>query len=184
MNTKIVRNLNDNTYYSNNNEYNYINEISDKTLDKNIVQKESVSKENDKAKEEEMRHIPNFFENDFDIYELTIDFITKLSANNNIIQCKMKDYLRIQFNNSRSYNFTSILSNILINFIKKDSHLNFIDKYYKLIIQIIDCRTKCFKSPSKDNQDCVVMETELFNFEREILKNITSIEKKNFMIMD
>ena len=179
LNTEIVRNLNNNTYYNSNNDDNYINEISDKSLDKNIVQKDSGSKENDKVKDEKMRYIPNIFENDFDIYELTIDFITKLSANNNIIQCKMKDYLRVQFNNSRSYNFISILSNILINFIKKDSHLNYIDKYYKLIIQIIDCITKCCNGPSKDNQDCVVMETELLNFAREILKNIT-YRKKEF----
>ena len=132
----------------------------------------------DKTTVEKTKYIANIFENDFDKYELIIDFITKLSANNIIIQSKMKDYLRIQYNNSRSYNFISMLSNILVNFTKENSRLVFIDKYYKLIIQIINCITKCCNGPSKDNQDCVVIETDLLSFARHILKNITYRQKK------
>jgi hypothetical protein len=72
----------------------------------------------------------------------------------------MKDYLRIQYNNTKSHNFIIILSNILEIF-TKDDNSRFIPKYYSIIIKIIEFITKCCNGPCKDNQDCVVKETHI-----------------------
>ena len=149
-----------------------------KDIVKTLSKDDESNNKNDKNLGDKMKYSSDLFENNFDKYELIINFISKLSANNSIIQSKMKDYLRVQYNNSKSYNFIINLSNILTNFVSEDSHLLFIKEYYKLIIQIIDCITKCCNGPSKENQDCVVNETDLLGFARHILKNVSYRKKK------
>ena len=52
-------------------------------------------------------------EKKIDDFFLAIKFLTHLSEDNNIIQNKMKDYLRLQYNNSKNHNFIIICSEIL-----------------------------------------------------------------------
>ena len=149
------------------------------SLDKEINRTINQDDENEiKEREiERLKYSSNLFENEFDKYELIIQFITKMSANNSIVQNKMKDYLRVQYNNSKSYNFIIILSNFLEIFTKENSNLQSINKYYQIIIQVIDCITKCCNGPSIENQNCVVKETKLLDFTRYILKKITYRQK-------
>ena len=160
--------------------FSLINSILE-TLNNEI--KETLKGENEETKinkknlGEKIKYSSNLFENNFDEYELAINFISKLSANNSIIQCKMKDYLRFQYNNSKNFNFMKILPDILVNFTEDYSHLPYIKQYYKLIIQIIDCITKCCNGPSKENQDYVVNKTGLLGFARYILKNLSYRKK-------
>ena len=154
-----------------------LNNILD-ALNKDIIKTLSKEKEDDdKDKEEKLKYSSNLFENDIDKYELIIQFITQLSSNNGFIKCKMKDYLRDQYNNTKSFNFIVILSNILDNFIAEPSNLCYINSYYSLIIQIIDCICRCCNGPSKENQDCVVEKTNLLDFGRYVLKRITYRKK-------
>lgn len=125
-----------------------------------------------------MNYSSNLFENDFDKYQLIIDFIIKLSSNNSIIKTKMKDYLRIQYNNSNIYNLISLLANILVKFNNEKSNLSYINKYYIIIIKIIDCLTKCCNGPSFDNQHELVMNTDILIFLRNILKKISYRNKQ------
>ena len=150
------------------------NEIN-KTLSQNT---ENIGNLNEKYQTSPILNFSNLFENEFDSYELIIDFLAKLSANNSIIKCKMKNYLREQYNNTKIYNFISFLSNILVNFTKDTKYLIYINKYYKLIIKIIDCLTKCCNGPSFENQNCVVKNTSLLSFARHILKNISYRQRK------
>ena len=162
------------------NVFSLVNNVLD-SLNKEIIKDLSKDPDNNSKTVEKTSFInysSNIFENDFDRYQLIIDFITKLSANNSIIQCKMKDYLRVQYNNSKSYNFIIILSNILVNFTMETQNLRYINKYYKLIIEIIDCLTKCCNGPSLENQSCIVKKTDLLYFSRYILKKITYRQKK------
>ena len=146
------------------------------SLDKEIndnFQKDEIKKINDKEKSEENKYSSNLFENDIEKYELIIQFITKLSADNSGMEQTMKNYLRIQENNSKSFNFIDILSKILVNFTKDNSNRVYINKYYSIIIQIIDCLSKCCNGPCEKNQDCIVNETNLLDFIRNIIKTIT-----------
>ena len=150
-------------------------------LDRNInkeFNEGDYMKGKDKESSDKNKYAGNLFENNFDQYELIIQFIIKMSVNNSIIKNKMKDYLRVQYNNSKSYNFILILSNLLENFTKDYSNLVYINKYYQIIIQIIDCITKCCNGPSMENQDCVVKETKLLNFAKYILKRLTYRRKE------
>ena len=151
-----------------------LNDEINKTLKQNP---ENIGKLNEKYQTGQiLNYSSNLFENDFDSYELIIDFLTKLSANNT---CEMKNYLREQYNNSKSHNFICILSNILVNFTKDTKHLIYINKYYKLIIKIIDCLTKCCNGPSLENQKCIIEKTGLLSFARHILKNISYRKRKD-----
>ena len=120
----------------------------------------------------------NLFENDLDKYQVVLKFLSYMSENNNYVQGKMKDYLRLQYNNSKNHNFIIILSKILKSFTNDSNNRIYISKYYKIIIQIIECLTKLCNGPSKDNQDCIVKETQILKFIRSILKNISYRPKK------
>ena len=63
----------------------------------------------------------HLFENKLDEYELVLQFIINLSENNEIIKGKMKDYLRIQYNNSKNNNFIVILGGIIESFISDEN---------------------------------------------------------------
>ena len=137
-----------------------------------------TSKDENKKVIKEKKITSSLFENDINKYELIIQFITKLSANNDEAENTMKNYLRFQYNNSKSYNFIVILSNILVNFTKDSSTILYINKYYSLVIQIIECLTKCCNGPSLENQDCIVNETKILEFIKNIIKKITYREIK------
>ena len=137
-----------------------------------------TSKDENKKVIKEKKITSSLFENDINKYELIIQFITKLSANNDGTENTMKNYLRFQYNNSKSYNFIVILSNILVNFTKDSSTILYINKYYSLVIQIIECLTKCCNGPSLENQDCIVNETKILEFIKNIIKKITYREIK------
>jgi hypothetical protein len=49
-------------------------------------------------------------------YDIIIKFLSNLSEDNDKIKNKMKDYLRLQYNNTMNHNFVIILSNILESF--------------------------------------------------------------------
>ena len=90
-------------------------------LDKDIkdtISNEINNKVKDKDKIEEKKYSSNLLENEIDKYELIIQFITKLSADNSKMEQTMKNYLRFQYNNSQTFNFITILANILLNFTK------------------------------------------------------------------
>ena len=119
----------------------------------------------------------NLFENDLDEYIQALDFLMHFSENNP----KTKDYLRYQNNNnSKNHNFIIILSAILENFIQDDNKKNktLIEKYFYIIIKILECLTKCCNRTSNDNQDCIVKETNLLRFIKYILDNINYRQKK------
>ena len=129
-------------------------------------------------KREDKEYSANLFENDINKYELIIQFITKLTADNSNMEHIMKNYLLDQYNNNESFNFIVILSNILVNFTEDNSNRLYITKYYSLIIQIIDCLSKCCNGPSIEIQNCIVKKTKLLYFIRNILKTITYRQKR------
>ena len=104
-------------------------------------------------------------------YILAIKFLTHLSENNNIIQNQMKDYLRIQYNNSKSHNFIIICSKILEEFAREDN-LKFIPKNYDVIISLIEFLTKCCGGPCLGNQECIVKYTNILEFIKLILLKV------------
>ena len=148
----------------------------DKDINKTISGDDNIKvKEGEK---EENKYYSNLLENDINKYELIIQFITKLTADNSEMGNTMKNYLRFQFNNSKSFNFIIILSNILTNFTKDSSNRIYITKYFSIIIQIIDCLAKCCNGSILENQNCIVNDTSLLDFIRNIIKTITYRQKK------
>ena len=119
------------------------------------------------------------FEKKINEYDIILKFLGHLSENNDIIKNKMKDYLRLQYNNTKNHNFIIILSEILESFCN-DNNRKFITKYYSIIIAIIEFITKCCYGPCRENQDCVVKETHILDFIRMVLKYINYREKKYF----
>ena len=132
---------------------------------------------NDDKNEENTLNFPsNLFENDLNEYIQTLDFLIHFSKNNQ----KMKDFLRYQNNNnSKNHNFIIILSGILESFIQDENpkNKNLLEKYFIIIIKIIECLTKCCISSSYENQDCIVKETNVLKFTKFILDKITYREK-------
>ena len=124
-------------------------------------------------------YLSKSFENEIDKYEEVLKFLCNISDNNEIIQNKMKDYLRVQYNNTKSHNFIIILSNILEIFTKNDNS-RFIPKYYSIVISIIEFITKCCNGPCKENQDCVVKETHILLIIEFILKKLNYRTKKHY----
>ena len=121
------------------------------------------------------------FEKNIEEYEIILNFLVNLSQNNDIINNKMKDYLRLQYNNIKNHNFIIILSNILSNLLESYiivKNRNFISKYYLIIIKIIEFITNCCYGTSKENQKCVVMETNILYYTKNILKYLNYREKK------
>ena len=167
--------------------FNLIRNIMDKLSNKINIE---LDRENNKVQTEEMfgsfnieineekglSFPKNLFENNLDEYIQALDFLMHFSENNQ----KMKDYLRYQNNNnSKNHNFIIILSGIIESFTKDDNakNKNLIDKYFILIIKIIECITKCCIRASNENQDCIVKETNLLKFTKFVLDNITYREK-------
>ena len=149
-----------------------INEIN------NTISKDEITKVKEKIKREDNEYSANLFENDIDKYELIIQFITKLTADNCNMEQTMKNYLMNQYNNNESFNFIVILTNILVIFTKDNSNRKYIKNYYSLIIQIIDCLAKCCNGPSLKIQNCIVKKTKLLYFMRNILKTLTYRQKR------
>ena len=108
--------------------------------------------------------------------ELAIKFLTHLAENNKIIQHKMKNYLRLQYNNTKNHNFIIIVSDILENF-DNEQNRKFIPKYYDIIISIIEFLTKCCSGPCKGNQECIVKHKKVLKFTKTILKYLNYREK-------
>ena len=102
---------------------------------------------------------------------LAVNFLTYLSEDNRIIKNKMKDYLRLQYNNSKNHNFIIILSNILEIF-AFEKNLKYIPKHFKVIIAIINCLTKLCSGPCKGNQDCIVKNTHVLELIKFILQKV------------
>ena len=61
---------------------------------KNTISSNDINKDKDREKKEEKKYSSNLFENDIDKYELIIQFITKLSADNSALEQLMKNYLQ------------------------------------------------------------------------------------------
>ena len=108
-------------------------------------------------------------EKKIDDFFLAIKFLTHLSEDNNIIQNKMKDYLRLQYNNSKNHNFIIICSEILSIFSNYEN-VNYIYKYYLIIIALIDFLIKSCSGQCKGNQDCIVKHEGILNLIQFILK--------------
>jgi len=143
----------------------------------------------------------NKFENELNPYEEVIQLISNLSENNSIIHNQMKDYLRYQYNSSKSINFICVLANLLDCFTKpkqenrikvehnlidkdlrviksiNDDHRMFIRFYYQVIIKIIESLTKCCQGPSLENQSSLVKETKILTFLSQILFGLTYRKK-------
>ena len=120
----------------------------------------------------------SLYEKNIDEYGIILQFLVNLSDNNEKNKNRMKDYLRLQYNNAKNHNFIIILSKILESFCLKDNNKRFIPKYYHNVIAIIEFITNCCYGPSIDNQDCVVKETDILNFTKTILKYVYYREKK------
>ena len=124
------------------------------------------------------KKIDNFF--------LAIKFLTHLSENNSIIQNKMKDYLRLQYNNAKNHNFILICSEILTIF-SKEKNVQFIYKYYLIIISLIDFLIKSCSGQCKGNQDCIVKHEGILNLIQFILKHncyrekLFDVDGKNYL---
>ena len=145
----------------------------------NEIKSDINDRENNNPDEKFTNYLSYSFENEIDKYEEVLKFLCNISDNNEIIQNKMKDYLRIQYNNTKSHNFIIILSSILEIF-TKDDNSRFIPKYYSIIIKIIEFITKCCNGPCKDNQDCVVKETHILLTIEFILKKLNYRTKKYY----
>ena len=63
---------------------------------------------------------------------------------------------------------------------ENNSNIFLIEKYFNIIIKIIDCITKCCNGASKENQDCVVKETQMLKFTKFVLEKLTYRPKKYF----
>ena len=120
----------------------------------------------------------SIFEKEINQYKTTLDFLEHLSENNSIIQTKMKDYLRLQYNNIKNHNFIIILSNILEGF-GNEKYKKYIPEYYSSIISIIEFITNCCNGPCKNNQDCIEKDTHILDFIKFILKNV-NYRKKHY----
>ena len=119
------------------------------------------------------------FEKDICEYNIVLEFLLHLSENNDIIKNKMKDYLRLQYNNTNNHNFLFILSKILESFGNENYKQIFRKKYYSFIITIIEFITKCCYGPAKENQDYIVKKTKTIDFIKFILKDMNYGTKKN-----
>ena len=108
---------------------------------------------------------------------LAIKFLTHLSTNNKIIKNKMKDYLRLQYNNSKNHNFIIILSEILESF--SNNNIKLIPKYFEVIIAIIEFLSESCSGPCKGNQDCIVKHTHVLEFIKFVLRKL-DYRKKDF----
>ena len=115
-------------------------------------------------------------EKKIDDFFLAIKFLIHLSENNNIIQNKMKDYLRLQYNNAKNHNFIIICSEILTMF-SNEKNLEFIYKYYLIIISLIDFLIKSCSGQCKGNQDCLVKHEGILHLIQFILKQTCYREK-------
>ena len=102
---------------------------------------------------------------------LVLKFLTHLSENNNFVRNKMKDYLRLQYNNSKNHNFLIIVSDILSSFSGEDN-IKLIPKYFDIIISITEFLTKCCSGTCKENQDCIVKHTNVLDFIKFILNKL------------
>ena len=171
--------------------FNLIRYILDKLLNeinreikkaKNLTKSQEIFdlENNDKNEEAKRLYFPsNLFEKDLDEYIQALEFLTHFSENNE----KMKDYLRYQNNNnSKNHNFMIILSGIIESFIQDDNKKNkfLLEKYFNIIIKILECITKCCNRASEENQDCIVKETKFLKFTKFILDNITYRRKEYF----
>ena len=119
----------------------------------------------------------SIFEKEINPFTITLDFLGHLSENNSIIQTKMKDYLRLQYNNIKNHNFIIILSNILESFWNEKNQKWNHEKYFPLIISIIEFITNCCNGPCKNNQDCIEKDTHILDFIKYFLHNITYRKK-------
>ena len=156
-----------------------IKEGNNKLFEKEEI---DVGSQNFKKKEGDHYYSPHLFENDLDDYELALELISNLSENNDTIKGKMKDFLRMQYNNAKSHNFIVILASIIEIFVSDENPNNILllEKYYSVIIKIIECITKCCNGASKENQDCVVKETKMLKFTKFILEKINYRQKLFF----
>ena len=165
-----------------------IKQIDDKNPEGTQIENKNEKEEKSddkKTKKKKYHYTSNLFENELDKYTLAIKFLIHLSEKNSIINNQMKDYLRMQYNNTKNHNFIIIFSRIIDNFIPENENeisdmdsnfLNdnrtYISKYYSVIIKILEFLTKCC-TECRDNQDCVVKETKILNFAKNILKTLT-----------
>ena len=152
-----------------------INEANNKNIDRDYME----GSDNYAQNEVKYNYSPHLFENDLDEYELSLELLSNLSENNDIMKGKMKDFLRTQYNSSKSHNFINIMASIIEVFVSSENHDNIflIEKYFNIIIKIIECITKCCNGASKENQDCVVKETKMLKFTKYILEKITYRQK-------
>ena len=155
-----------------------INEANNKNIERDYME----GSENYVQNEIKNNYSPHLFENDLDEYELSLELLSNLSENNDIIKGKMKDFLRTQYNSSKSHNFINIMASIIEIFVSSENPDNIflIEKYFNIIIKIIECITKCCNGASKENQDCVVKETKMLKFTKYILEKITYRQKLFF----
>ena len=80
------------------------------------------------------------YENSINPYEEVTQLISTLLENNPVFKNQMKDYLRFQYNNSKSHNFISLIATILEAFL---SNLESIEDNYYTVIKCIESLTKC-----------------------------------------
>ena len=156
-----------------------IKNLKNKLLEKDAMEPDLNSED---LKDVNYYYSPHLFENDLEEYDIVLELISNLSENNDKIQGKMKDYLRMQYNNSKYLNFIIILVRIIESFVMDENNSNIflIEKYFNIIIKIIDCITKCCNGASKENQDCVVKETQMLKFTKFVLEKLTYRPKKYF----
>ena len=119
----------------------------------------------------------SIFEKDICEYNIVLQFLVNLTENNDKIKNKMKDYLRLQYNNIKNHDFIIILSNILESFINQNNRI-FNQKYYGYIITIIEFLTKCCYGPAKENQYWIVNKTRILDFIKYILRYMNYRERK------
>ena len=119
----------------------------------------------------------SIFEKNICEYDIVLQFLVNLTENNDKIKNKMKDYLRLQYNNIKNHDFIIILSNILESFINQNNRI-FDQKYYGYIVTIIEFLTKCCYGPAKENQYWIVNKTRILDFIKYILRYMNYRERK------
>ena len=115
-------------------------------------------------------------EKKIDNFILAIEFLANLAENNSLIRNKMKDYLRLQYNNSKNHDFIVIAGEILQIFMN-DEYAKFIPNFFFVINLIIEFLTKSCSGPCKGNQDNIVKHTKILDFIKLILQKMRYREK-------
>lgn len=170
----------------------------------NIKSKISQAYSKQAGTEREEIQILSKYENEIRSFEEIFVFLSNLLENNKISGNMMKDYIRFQHNNSKSYNFLISITSVLEYFIDKNNNLHdnvlsnnnnanlnsplitnkILKNYYNTLINAIDALIKSSQGPCFDNQTTLINETKILDLIAFYLFRVTYRKDSNFYYGD